>query len=203
MKNNFLDIRKYPVEIRIGGFFLGALLLLFIALLSMRELTFFKGTYVLNIKFDFAEGLRPASPVRFCGVDVGEVRDVEIKEENNRPVAYVYVKVQKEARIPKGSYFFINSLSLFGEKYLEITPPQAISDYLKEGESVEGISPTPLFNVFTNFNMTMEEIKEFVKEGKLKTSLENTMKNFEEFSEDIKKHPWKLLFKTKETKKQK
>jgi len=35
--------------------------------------------------------------------------------------------------------------------------------------------------------------------GKLKT----TAVNFEEFSDDIKRHPWKLLIKTKEKKKPK
>jgi len=223
---------KRVVYIKVGIFFLGALFLLFFTLLSMRELDFLKGSYILKVKFKFAEGLRSASPVRFCGVDIGEIKRVEVKEEENEPVVYVYAKIQKGIHIPKNSYFFINSLSLFGEKYLEITPPSKYQGYIKENETIEGISPTPLFEVFSTFHRTMQEIEQLAREGKIKTSLENTLANFEEISlrlkglvesiedkkgtvgkllyedslyrkleefiDDLKRHPWKLLYKPKE-----
>jgi phospholipid/cholesterol/gamma-HCH transport system substrate-binding protein len=225
---------KRVVYIKVGIFFLGALFLLFFTLLSMRELDFLKGSYILKVKFKFAEGLRSASPVRFCGVDIGEIKRVEVKEEENGPVVYVYAKIQKGIHIPKNSYFFINSLSLFGEKYLEITPPSKYQGYIKENETIEGISPTPLFEVFSTFHRTMQEIEQLVREGKIKTSLENTLANFEEISlrlkglvesiedkkgtvgkllyedslyrkleefiDDLKRHPLKLLYKPKERK---
>jgi hypothetical protein len=187
MPKKLWNIRRYLVEIKIGTFFIVALFLLFIALVSMREVKFLKGTYLLKVKFDFAEGLRASSPVRFCGVDVGEIKDIAVIEENGRPRVMLYAKVQKGVHIPKGSLFFINSLSLFGEKYLEITPPEEKKDgYIGEGEVVEGISPIPLFNVFASFHKTMREISEFVKEGKIKTSIENTVVNLEEITLEVK-----------------
>lgn len=227
-------LKKYSAEFKVGIVFFVALIILFIALFSMREITFLKGTYILKVKFEFSEGLRPASPVRFCGVDVGEVKKVEVVNENNKPFVYVYAKISKDVRIPKNSNFIINSLSLFGEKYLEIIPPQQINDFLNEGETVEGVSPLPLFAVFSNFHKTMSEVNEFVKEGKLKTSFENILANTEDITfslktiledikkkegtigrfiydpslyqkteelfDELKKNPWKLLYKPKETK---
>lgn len=229
-----LDRSKSITYIRVGVFFLAALILFFIALLSIREVTFFKGSYILGVKFNFAEGMRPSSPVRFCGVDVGEVKKVVVKEkkEEATPYVIVFAKIQQDIRIPRDSYFFINSLSLFGEKYLEITPPEQIGDYLKEGELVEGISPIPLFNLFFTFNKTMKEVHDFIREGKIRTSFENTLSNLEsasfqmknlmddirnkqgtvgrllyddslyekteEFIEDIKNNPWKLLYRPKD-----
>lgn len=230
MKNRFFDIKKYLREIKVGSFFFGALLLLFITLLSMREFNFFKRTQILIVKFDFAEGLRASSPVRFCGVDVGEVKMVEVKRrDGTQPVVYVHIKVDKDSRIPKNSYFFINGLSLFGEKYLEILPPEKVDGYLQEGEVIEGNSPTPLFYVVAGVHKTMNEINEFVKDGKIRKSFEHTIANVEkisadvkqlmedvrakkgtvgrlfyddslytkteEFIEDLKKNPWKLLHK--------
>lgn len=230
-----INIKRYFAEIKVGIFLFVAFLLLFFALVFIRgETKFFKGTYAINVKFEFAEGLRNASPVRFCGVDVGEVKKVEIKEEKGRPYVFVFAKINRGILIPRQAYFFVNSLSLFGEKYLEITPPEEevkTKDYVLEGEIIEGVSPIPLFNVFATFNKTMKEISEFVKEGKIKTSFENTLANMEsasfelkelftdmrkkegtigrllyddslyikteEFVEDIKKHPWKLLHKPK------
>ena len=186
MAKNLWDRKKSTTYIKVGTFFLIAFLIFFMSLLSMREVNIFRGTYVLTVKFDFAEGLRPSSPIRFCGVDVGEVKSVEIKEEKGRPLVYVYAKVRKGINIPKNSYFFINSLSLFGEKYLEIDPPLIATSYLSGGDIIEGVSPIPLFNVFASSNKTMKEVSEFVREGKIKTSLENSLNNIEAITGDIK-----------------
>lgn len=186
MKRKLWDMKKSLVYVKIGGFFIGALFLFFITLLSVRNFTSFGGTYILRVKFNFAEGLRSSSPVRFCGVDVGEVKGVEVKAKEGSPFVIIFAKIQKGVRIPRKSYFFINSLSLFGEKYLEISPPQEIEGYLEEEELVEGISPVSLFNIFATFNKTMKEVSEFVKEGKIKTSFENTLANLEKTSLEIK-----------------
>jgi len=172
--------------IKIGSFFLVGIFLFFLTLLSIREVDFLKGAYVITVKFDFAEGLRPSSPIRFCGVDVGEVKKVIVREEGKKPLVYVQAKVRNGIRIPKDSYFFINSLSLFGEKYLEIDPPSSVTTYINEGEIIEGISPVPLFDVFASFTKTMKDVRTFIKEGKIKTSLENIFDNMESISFEVK-----------------
>jgi len=186
MAINLWDKNKSFAYIKLGSFFLVAFGLFFLTLLSMREVNIFKGSYVITVKFDFSEGLRPSSPVRFCGVDVGEVKKVSITEEGSKPRVYVHAKVEKGVNIPQGSYFFINSLSLFGEKYLEINPPEEVEAYIREGDVIEGISPIPLFGLFATFNQTMKEIEQFVKEGKVKTSFENILLNIEDISFSLK-----------------
>lgn len=187
MDSNLWDKRKGLSYLKVGGFFLFGFLLFFITLISMKKVTFFRGSYPLIVSFEFAEGLRIASPVRFCGVDVGEVKKVAIKEEGGiRPLVYVHVTIEKGIRIPKGSEFIVNSLSLFGEKYLEIITPGAIEGYIAEGDIVEGISPIPLFSVFANFTKTMKEVSAFVREGELKASLESSLANIEDITLNLK-----------------
>lgn len=234
MSKRLWHARRYLLEIKIGTFFLVGVLLFFIAMVSIRESTFLKQKYLIKVKFNYVEGLRSTSPVRFCGVDAGEVDKVEIsRKDNERSYVYVYAKVDNEIKVPRNSYFFINSLSLFGEKYLEITPPaNNTDDYLRDGDMAEGLSPTPLFNTFNTFDATMQEVEKFVKEGTLKSSLEETLLNLkgasadfkalmedvhggkgtigklfydqtlyeslDEFVNDIKAHPWKLLYKPQE-----
>ena len=183
---NLWDKKKSFTYVKLGGFFLVAFGIFFLTLLSMREANVFKSSYVITVKFDFAEGLRPSSPVRFCGVDVGEVKKILIKEEEGKAKVYVFVKVEKGVKIPKNSYFFINSLSLFGEKYLEIDPSEEATSYINEEDVIEGISPIPLSGLFATFNKTMKEIEGFVKEGKIKASFENILRNIEDISLDIK-----------------
>lgn len=186
MAKNLWERKKTLMYIKVGGFFLTAAALFFITLLSIRGADIFKGSYDIIVKFEFAEGLRPVSPVRFCGVDVGEVKQITVKEEQDKPLVYVTAKIEKGIMIPKDSYFFVNSLSLFGEKYLEINPPDIVTDYITAGEVVDGISPVPLFNVFASFTKTMNEISAFVREGEIKTSFENLLSNMEEASLDVK-----------------
>lgn len=186
---NLWDIKKSLTYVKIGSFFLFAFFLFFVAIFSIRKIDIFKGTYIITVTFDFAEGLNASSPVRFCGVDVGEVKKVvvkEVKEKENKFLVYVYAKIKNEVKIPRDSYFFINSLSLFGEKYLEIDPPEEITGYIRKGEIVKGISPVPLFDIFASFSKTLKEVREFVKEGKVKTSLEKIFTNMEEISFEVK-----------------
>jgi len=188
MVNNLWDKNKSIRYIKIGSFFLIAFILFFITLISIRKFSIgiLKGSYTIVVKFNFVEGLRSASPVRFCGVDVGEIKKVIVKEEFSKPKVYVYTSIQSGVKIPQDSQFFINSLSLFGEKYLEITPPLVILSYVAGNETVEGVSPVPLFQIFANFNQTVNEISTLVKDGPIKTSLENTISNIEGISLDLR-----------------
>ncbi|MCF7869818.1 MAG: MlaD family protein [Candidatus Omnitrophica bacterium] len=186
MSKNAWEIKKRLSYIKMGIFFLAGLSLLFIALVSIKDFSLFRPGYKIKVVFDFAEGMKRASPVRFCGVDVGEVQEVIVKNGKDKPHTQVKVNIQREIKIPQGSYFFINSLSLFGEKYLEITPPDKFSEYIKERETVEGISPVPLFKLFSSFSKTMSELRAFIKEGEIKESLENTVRNLEDITLEAK-----------------
>ena len=87
MRRKVLGIRRYLLEIKVGVFMLGAIVIVFIAAVSIREVSFLGGSYLLKAKFNFTEGLKSSSPVRFCGVDVGEIKRLEVRgnEENNTP----------------------------------------------------------------------------------------------------------------------
>lgn len=234
MKKSVLNVSKILLEIKIGVFILGAILLIFIAALAIREVSFMKGSYILRVSFTFAEGLKPTSPVRFCGVNVGEIKKVKVVKYNTKPTVCVYAKIQREIKIPVHSQVFINSLSLFGEKYLEIIPPEKIEGFLKENDTIEGVSPVPLFNIMVSFHKTMTDLNNFIKEAELQESLKDIVFNVkgvtsdlhgilgqikskegnlgrfiyddslyqitEEFIQDIKVHPWKLLYRPKEKK---
>lgn len=186
MAKNLWERRKRLSYIKMGVFFLIGLSLLFVALVSVQDFSLFQAGYKITVCFDFAEGMKKASPVRFCGVDVGEIQEVLVVNGVDGPHVEAKVNIKKGTKIPKGSHFFINSLSLFGEKYLEITPPPVFSGYIKKGETIKGISPVPLYEIFSGFSKTMEELRSFVQEGELKNSLENTVKNLEDISLEAK-----------------
>ena len=184
MEGKSRDFKRYLSEARLVLFFLGATFLIFFAFFSIREISFFKGTYVITATFDFAEGLKPASPVRFCGVDVGEVKSIEVKERAS-PTVYVDAKIARGISIPRNSKFFINSLSLFGEKYLEIIPPDSIDGYLDAEEVVSGESSVPLYNIFATFQKTMLRLDSFVSNTNLQDSLDGLLNNARDFTKQL------------------
>ena len=49
-----------------------------------------------------------------------------------------------------------------------------------------GISPIPLFSVFSTFTKTMEEVRSFITEGDIRTSVENTVANLEDITLSLK-----------------
>lgn len=174
------SIQRYFTELKVGVFFLIALVILLSSLIFLQKVPFYKGTYTLKIEFNYAEGLRSASPVRYCGVDVGEIQGIKIIEKNNQNIVLISAKIQNHISIPRNSQFFINTLSVFGEKYLEITPPREIDGYYKKEEIVEGVSPVPLFSLITSFSTAIEEIRGFFKNaGELKDSFKGTLNSIE------------------------
>jgi ABC-type transporter Mla subunit MlaD len=185
MSDNLREKNKNISYVKIGAFFMLGFFILFFSLVSMKEFNFFQGTHPFVVSFEFAEGLRSSSPVRFCGVDAGEVKKVVISQKKQHPVVYVHAVVDKKIAIPKNSLFIINSLSLFGEKYLEIIPPEEAEGYLKPNDLVAGVSPIPLFSIFSNFTETMQEVKFFFQEGDMRSSLEKSLANIENITMNL------------------
>ncbi len=186
MDKNVWDLKKRFSYIKIGVFFLIGVIILFISLISIKDVTFFRPSYEIKVIFDFAEGLKRASPVRFCGVDVGAIREVKVVSGIDGPKVQATANLERGVKIPKDSHFFINSLSLFGEKYLEITPPTDFSGYIKDDATVKGISPVPLFQILAGFTKTMEELRSFVEEGEIRETVEKTVKNLEDITLETK-----------------
>ncbi len=189
MRSKMREIRHNLILIKLGIFVIGAVFLLSLVIFSIRKISVFEGSYLLKVKFDFVEGIKPASPVRFCGVNVGEVKKLEVREEKGeRPVVYVYASIQNGVNIPRGSRFFINSLTLFGEKYLEISPPDDGSKggYYNANEVIEGITPPPLFDVLSSVNRTMSRIDNFINNEEFKSSLEDALANIKDATYQVK-----------------
>jgi phospholipid/cholesterol/gamma-HCH transport system substrate-binding protein len=98
-------------------------------------------------------------------------------------------------------------LGLLGEKYLEIIPGTPGKPLVKNNEILVGKDPVSMEKVTENLANLSEDVRVIVERlrkgegtiGKLlaEDAVYNDVKaitgNFREFSEDVKRHPWKLL----------
>jgi ABC-type transporter Mla subunit MlaD len=231
-------------NLAVGFFVVGALAVALFAVFRVNDLAIRSGGgYPLTVRFTYADGLKPASPVRFAGVAVGQVKTVVVHVVEKKVVVDASVRIGADAQIPKGSQFVVNNLRLLGEKYLEIVPPVTVEGdaYYAPGEIVLGNDSVPLYEVskttkesLTRLSTVLDSLTDFLGDKKALDTFGGLLKNLEHASAelddmlesvnqrkgtigkliyedelytdvsglaaDVRAHPWKLIWKTKEKK---
>lgn len=169
--------------------------------------------YRIRTTFNYADGIKPDSIVKLSGIDVGRVEKIKFTYNPETKVELV-MALSNAARIHEDSIAFISQSGMIGDCYIGITPGSADKPFLKDGDMVMSEDPVEMRKLMkkadaiaANLDKTLEEVKVLagnvngvVTENKGKidnivVNLEATAVNFKEFSEDIKKNPWKLLIK--------
>jgi hypothetical protein len=96
-----------------------------------------------------------------------------------------------------------------GDAFIGITAGES-GEFVKNGESIDSEEPVQTRIMMKKAEEIEDSLKEVLTQVKslivdnrqnldtIVSNIEVITENFEAFSEDIKKHPWKLLFKGKE-----
>jgi len=197
---------KTKLELKVGIFVFLGLVLLAIFILSIGGFKTWSSGFHMNFLFNFVNGVKTGAPIRFAGVDVGVVKQIKfVDAEEGGTKINVVGWIKKGARMPADSTVWINTLGLLGEKYVEIIPGKNYDRYMGPGESLVGVDPIPMHEVFRLAQGVVANLDECIlklknKEGTIgKLLYDDTIYNeLEALVTDIRKHPWKLFFKTKE-----
>ncbi|MEI6831684.1 MAG: MlaD family protein, partial [Candidatus Omnitrophota bacterium] len=200
---------KTKLELKVGIFVFVGLIILVLFILSIGGLKTWSSGYRINLNFNFVNGVKVGAPVRFAGVDVGEVKKVRLEfiPQENRSKVYLEVWIRNIIKIPVDSTVWVNTLGLLGEKYVEIIPGTDYANCLKIDESLVGIDPLPIHQLFKNAESILSNLDEGIakiknKEGSLgKLIYSDAIYNeLEALVTDVRKNPWKLFIKAKEKK---
>ncbi|MFA6358329.1 MAG: MlaD family protein [Candidatus Omnitrophota bacterium] len=200
---------KTKLELKVGFFVFIGLIILVIFILSIGGFKTWSSGYRININFGFINGVKVGAPVRFAGVDVGEVKKIKLEflPEENRSNIRLEIWLRSIVQIPADSTVWVNTLGLLGEKYIEIMPGSDYTHLLKDNQSLSGIDPLPIHTIFNRAENIMRNLDEGLlqirnKEGSLgKFVYDDKIYNeLEALVVDIRRNPWKLFFKTKEKK---
>ena len=194
-------------ELKVGIFIMIGIAILFIIVFSIGDIYLIKPGYRINVTFNFASGIGPSAPVRLAGVGVGQVEGLKVFYDKNEDRTKVEVNAwikDVNTRIEKDARATINTLGLLGEKYLEINPGTPASGFLKDKDLLIGKDPVPMEKITENLASLSDSVNTIVERlrkgegtiGKLLTE-DSIYKNLEAFTDDIKRHPWKLLNKPK------
>ncbi|MBN1912859.1 MAG: MCE family protein [Candidatus Omnitrophica bacterium] len=203
---------KTKTELKVGVFvFTGSLILVMFVLLIGDFKTWTSG-YNVDFIFNFINGARVGAPVRFSGVDIGEVKTIDFifSPEEQKTKIKVSAWLKKDVRIPSDSTIWVNTLGLLGEKYIEIMPGDDYESFLSEDDIIKGTDPVPMHEVNQLVKSIADNLKDSFeqvnsKEGTLGRLLyEDTIyQELEALLKDLRLHPWKLFHKTKEKKEKK
>jgi phospholipid/cholesterol/gamma-HCH transport system substrate-binding protein len=200
-------------EFKVGLFVVLCLLGLGYLIVSSNKSNMKKGGYNIHVTFNDIAGLEEKAPVMLNGLEVGKVDDIDILYDEAGTAITLKLWLDDKAKVREDAVVSIKTLGLMGEKFIQISSA-GNSEFLKPGATLKGkpymdidalleqaqimtrdIS-TQVNKLVINLNSTVEDNKGSVSQ--IVKNLEATSKNFEEFSDDIKRHPWKVLIKTKE-----
>lgn len=204
-------MKKNADEFKVGLFVVICILGLFYLSYSTGKMNFKKEGYYIYVTFNDIAGLAKKAPVMLNGLEVGKVEDIKISYDTNKTCVILKLWIDDKIKVRENPEVSIKTLGLMGEKYIQISSLVG-GDFIKPETTVNG-------NDYTDFDALTKQVQDISSEVKKLTTtlnsavdnnkesinqivknLETTSKNFEEFSEDIKKHPWKLLFKSKDKK---
>ena len=198
---------KSKLELKVGIFVFFGLVILVTFVLLIGNIETWTSGYNLKFQFNFINGVKVGAPIRFAGLDVGEVKDIQIvfnPQENNTDVV-VFGWLKNIARIPVDSTVWVNTLGLLGEKYIEIMPGKNYAELIKPNDMLTGVDPIAMHevaqlakNIAGEIEETFRKIK--AKEGTIGKLLydDSIYRELEALIMDVKQHPWKLFWKTKE-----
>jgi len=198
---------KSKLELKVGIFvFIGlAIMVTFVLLISdIKTLT---TGYHAKFRFNFINGVKVGAPVRFAGVDVGEVKEIKIilNAKERKTDVEISGLIRQSVKIPIDSVVWVNTLGLLGEKYVEIIPGKNYSVFLKPDETLVGNDPIAMQEITEIAKKIAHDIDETMvrlinKEGTIGKLLydDKIYNELEALTVDLRKHPWKLFWKGKE-----
>jgi phospholipid/cholesterol/gamma-HCH transport system substrate-binding protein len=207
---------KITNEFKTGLMLIVVLFIVLVFVYSTGALHFKKEGYSLRVFYDYVSGLREHSPVRLCGAEVGYVKAITIICDNEKTHVAVDIFMNDGAKTREDSKFYITTLGLMGEKYIEITGGSTGSPFRDPSKPVRGEDPfrlealmdkaedmaDNLDEAIKNVNQLTGHVNDIVTRKEVDASIENIeaiTQNFKDFSADLKAHPWKLLIKSDET----
>lgn len=145
-------------ELKVGLFVTIALLILAGLIMSIGEYHFYRSGYTITVIFKYVGGLEVDAPVRLAGLEVGEVKKMEIKNSK----VYATLWLESFARLRRDSRITINSLGMMGEKYIDITMGSPDSPYLPEGSIVIGEDPVSVGDLLLKGEKIAGELSQVV-----------------------------------------
>lgn len=188
-------LTKMNFELKVGIFIFIGIVILSVIVFSIGNFYSVKRGYNMNVVFSFANGIGVGAPVRYSGVQVGEVQDIKVyfDEKENKPLVRLNIWVSQNTWINENANASINTLGLLGEKYLEIFPGTRDTRLLQKGDTLRGNDPVSTEELarstkelIEKLGILTESVNKIAGDEALRASLKNIFSNMEALSGDLR-----------------
>jgi phospholipid/cholesterol/gamma-HCH transport system substrate-binding protein len=112
----------------------------------------------ISVIFNNVTGLRHGSIVRFSGVNIGTIEDVNIVSDSSVEVTLV-IETKSSEFIKKDSKAKISTEGMLGNRFVSITPGSEKSPAIQDGDRLQSIEPLDFDKVLSNFSETGNNAK--------------------------------------------
>ena len=195
---------RIPNEIKAGLVVLMAVgigIFFFIKTASVKQ-----ETYNVKTSFTYAGDLKINAVVKLSGIEVGRLRDISFVYEKESTKVECLLEIDSWAKVRQDSIAYIGTAGFVGDAFVGITPGKSL-DFAAPGTVIPSEDPIEMRilmkkaeNIASSLDSILTEVKSIVTDNRpeidaIVGNLEATTENFKEFSDDVKKSPWKLLFK--------
>lgn len=159
-------MRDKGIEVKVGALVLVSVALLVVFVLLLGDFVGGRRESVIYVDYPTASDIKPGAPVKVAGVNAGKVDKVEYwggKEDpeiGRRVMVRVVLGLDaaKAATLHQDAGFYISTLGLLGEKYVEVDPGSWDKPILALPAKVTGIPPLRLEVVAQNLNKVADSV---------------------------------------------
>jgi len=167
-------------EAQLGLFVIAAFAVFLFFTVNMGKMFFTQGTRSLDVYFTTTGTLEKGAPVKQAGLDVGHVTGFSrerIEEPTGTIYTVVHVHLTDEAIISKDSSASIQSLTMMGDKYIEITYGSQQRD--ANVEQIFGQGPTDMDQLISGASTTIDEFNEVIGNKEFQQQIFQLIDNLE------------------------
>jgi phospholipid/cholesterol/gamma-HCH transport system substrate-binding protein len=173
-------------ELKVGLFTLGGVAVLATLVVILQGNPFGASTQTFYTDVENVGGVGQRTQVRTSGVQVGEVRSIDILDKGAR----VYFQVEGKVKVPKGSYIELRSRGILGDVYLEIVRTQGVTEWIPSGEAIPqagefsdlGSLMKSMGSIAVDIKTVSQSLSEVFGSGEGKRSLKAILANIEDLT---------------------
>ena len=117
--------------------------------------------YPLYAKFAWGQNLKPGQPVLLAGVNVGNVRDVKLRNDG---FLDVILRVNDDVKVPKNSVASVKPVGIFGDAAIALTPKGPSSISFQPSDTVPvGMSDTDIQTIMNHVDTIAVTVQTMTK----------------------------------------
>jgi len=176
--------KKFGPELKVGLFVIVVIFGLSYLTTRINQDGFsFKPLDYYDVYFKNVSGLLPRTPVEYAGVRVGHVEEIAMGEGAVR----VRIRVSPDVHIYEDTYVGLQTRGLLGEKIILIQGGGQAAQIPSGGVIRDTHGSAGFEDAMARFNEVAEAVRDFVKGGQGKPSLQDMVSNATDITEDVKK----------------